>query len=387
MPGKRRVLMLSTNLGLGGGAEEQVALLSVGLVARGWDVRIVSLLPPSPLPAELASSGVPVGSLEMRRGVPNPRALLGLLRLLREFRPHLVHSHMTHANLLARAARPCYPGPVWINTLHGMTMRKADGRSSRWLEWSYRLSDRLADLTTVVSTPARSEYVRRGTVSTQRIAVQHNGVDLSRARCSAAERLAIRRELGLDREFVWLAAGRLERVKDYPTMLRAFQKSARGSPRSLRLLICGSGPEADTLRGLAAELEIAREVHFLGFRRDVPQLLGAADGYVLSSLSEGLPMVLLEASACGLPIVATAVGGNAEIVEPDRTGFLAPPADPEALASAMLQLSGLSDAARTQMGEAGRIRTAESFDRGRVLDSWEAIYRSRLDGKHKGRKA
>jgi glycosyltransferase involved in cell wall biosynthesis len=336
----------------------------------------VSLLPPSPLTDELAASGIPVTSLNMRRGLPDPRALPGLLRELREFQPHIVHSHMTHANLLARAARVWHGGPVWINTLHGMTMANASGRSSRIVDWSYRLSDGLADLTTVVSTPARASYITNRTVSRDKIAVQYNGVDCERLRrVSAAGRAAARQELGVTGEFVWLAVGRLQPVKDYHTMLRAFHEAGGSGPRPQLLAICGVGEEESSLRGLAAECGIAERVRFLGMRRDVPELMGAADAYVLSSRSEGLPMVLLEASSCGLPIVATAVGGNGEIVEDGRTGFLAAPLNPGALAAAMARLAGMSADERAQMAEAGRAKTARQFGRERVLDEWEEIYR------------
>ncbi len=378
---KPRVLVISTNLGLGGGAEEQVAILSAGLAARGWNVRIISLLPPSPLTDELAASGVPVNSLNMRRGTPDPRVLPALLRALREFRPEIVHSHMTHANVLARAARLFYRGPVWINTLHGMTMQNASLRSSALMEWCYRISDGLADLTTVVSTPARIQYIANRSVSRERIAVQYNGVDCDGLRKASADRAATRRKLGLTGEFVWLAVGRLQPVKDYHTMLRAFAELAERSKRSHLLMICGVGEDENSLRALAAERGIAETVRFLGMRRDVPELMGAADAYLLSSRTEGLPMVLLEASSCGLPIVATSVGGNLEIVEHGRTGFLAPPNNSQELAAAMIKLAGMTETARAAMAEAGRARTAQKFDRANVLDSWERLYLTYLNRK------
>jgi hypothetical protein len=101
----RRVLMVSTALGVGGGAEEQVMLLSLGLRTRGWKVKIVSLLPLFPLSAELEASDIQISSLGMKRGVPDPRAMLGLIKELRSFQPDVVHCHMPQANLLARSVR------------------------------------------------------------------------------------------------------------------------------------------------------------------------------------------------------------------------------------------------------------------------------------------
>jgi glycosyltransferase involved in cell wall biosynthesis len=164
-------------------------------------------------------------------------------------------------------------------------------------------------------------------------------------------------------------------------MLRAFTELTARSGRPHLLMICGVGGEEDSLRTLAADSGISGAVRFLGMRRDVPELMGAADAYVQSSRTEGLPMALLEASSCGLPIVATSVGGNLEIVEHGRTGLLVPPNDPQALAAAMIELDGMTDLARAAMAEAGRTHTEKEFDRASVLDSWEHLYLTYLNRK------
>jgi glycosyltransferase involved in cell wall biosynthesis len=116
-------------------------------------------------------------------------------------------------------------------------------------------------------------------------------------------------------------------------------------------------------------------------RNDVPQVMGAADGYVMSSAWEGMPMVLLEAAAAGLPIVATMVGGNHEVVVDERTGFLVPPRDDAALADAMIRLGELPETDRRSMGERGREHIRTHYGLARVADRWEEVYRRVLARK------
>jgi glycosyltransferase involved in cell wall biosynthesis len=179
-------------------------------------------------------------------------------------------------------------------------------------------------------------------------------------------------------EFLWLAAGRLEPVKDYPTLLRAFaaiQKPAR-------LLIAGTGALEASLHQLVSELEIEERVHLIGFSGDVRRWMQAADGFVLSSLWEGLPMSLLEAAACALPAVATDVAGTREIVVQDQTGFLAAPGDVEGLAGAMARLMEMPNQVRDAMGNYARKMAIERYSLDRVLDRWEALYGELLRERH-----
>jgi glycosyltransferase involved in cell wall biosynthesis len=115
-------------------------------------------------------------------------------------------------------------------------------------------------------------------------------------------------------------------------------------------------------------------VKFLGLRRDIPAVMNAADGFVMSSYLEGLPMVLLQASAVGMPIVTTNVGGNAEVVMDRVNGFVVPPGDDAALAAAMKRVLDLPDEERARMAERGRQMARDKFEIQRILDRWEALY-------------
>ena len=154
-PAPLRVLLVSTSL-MGGGAERQVFLLARGLRAHGHAVAVVSMLTPENYVPELEALGVPVSDLGMRRGVPDPRALARLAGVVRRWRPDVVHSHMVHANLLARLARLLAPVPVEVSTAHNLT------EGARWREIAYRLTDPLCTLTTNVCRACVARYVRVG---------------------------------------------------------------------------------------------------------------------------------------------------------------------------------------------------------------------------------
>ncbi|MDQ6664136.1 MAG: glycosyltransferase [Acidobacteriota bacterium] len=373
-PAKGRVLMLSTSFGKGGGAEEQIMLLSLGLRARGWCLKIVSLIPPAPLWPELENSDIPIASLGMRPGIPDPRAIFRLIRELRAFRPDVVHCHMPQANLLARAVRLMHPIPVVIGTFHNSTMERVNGSSGRFLEIAHGLTDRFTDLTTVICNPGVQSYIERGAVRSGKITVVHNGVNTANYQQDAVGRRRMRREMGVDGLFVWLAVGRFTLAKAYPDMIRATAKMLARSGKPAVLLICGEGPLEAEIRSLVRECGVANCVRFLGLRQDIPQLMNAADGFVMSSRLEGLPMVLLEASSSGLPIVATSVGGNPEAVVDGKTGFIVPPRCIETLAAAMERIMNLSVSEREAMAGAGRAHAREKFDMEGILAHWEKLY-------------
>lgn len=360
------LVFLITALGLGG-AETQVVRLATELKARGWRVSAVTMVPKGHNAEALEAQGIPVHSLAMRRSLPDPRAVLALARYLRQERPTVLHAHMVHANLLARVARLLAPVRVVVCTAHNVV------EGGRWRELAYRLTDPLCNLTTQVSQAGLQRYVRVGAVPAHKIRFVPNGIDTAEFRPDPLARQRLRGELELGGEFVWLAAGRLTEAKDYPNLLRAFGQVLSQQPNS-RLLIGGTGELMETLQALTRELGLTERVRFLGLRKDMAAVMNAADGFVLSSAWEGLPMVLLEAGASGLPMVATDVGGNPEAIQPGSTGFLVAPRNPEALATAMLELAALPPARRREMGQAARRFIAERYSLEAVIAQWEALY-------------
>ena len=167
--------------------------------------------------------------------------------------------------------------------------------------------------------------------------------------------------------------------KDLVTLLQAVALVLRDAP-DFRLLIAGDGPCKYELQQLASELKLTSHVQFVGAVHDVPSLLRQARLYVLSSISEGVSLTLLEAMASGLPVVATRVGGTPEVVADGVTGLLVPPRDPPALAAALLRLHRDHPLA-SRLGAAGRRRVVESFDIGRMVAGYEELYVDPKEGR------
>ena len=237
MTRRPRIMFLSTT-SFTGGAERQVHDLAVRMKHGGWDVTAVSMLPLGSSFADLPSQGIMTASLGLRRGLPDPRALVRLLRMLRDRRPDVLHAHMVHANLLARLSRLMWRTPVVLCTMHS----QYQGR--RWRSYAYRATDRLCDATTAVSHVAMADAVRQGAVSADRIIVVPNGIDLTRYPAGAPARARTRRELELGDDFVFLAVGRLAAAKDYPNLVRAFA-TVRETRSAVRLLIVGGESQAE----------------------------------------------------------------------------------------------------------------------------------------------
>lgn len=366
----RRIVFLITSSGMGG-AERQVRLLAPALHRRGWRVGVISMLPLEAPIAELPGLGIPTRSLDMRRGLADPRAMLRLARILRRWRPDVVHAHMFHASLLARLSRLVVGTPVVISTMH------SENQGAQWRYRVYRLTDGLSDVTTAVSSAVLDQAVHRGAVRADRIRVVRNGIDVSASEADPTARLATRTSLGLGDSFAWLAVGRFVEAKDYPNLIDAFGR-ARGSHPAARLLIAGSGPLEADLRGQIATAGLDSSVALLGLRSDVVDLMRAADGFVMASAWEGLPMVLLEAAASRLPIVVTDVGGCRDVVENGVTGLLVPPHDSDQLGRAMDQLMAMPPAERGAMGSAAAERVRRNFDLGAVVEIWESVYTGAL---------
>ena len=347
------------------GAERQVILLAKGLRRRGWRVSVVALTGAGgDAAAELTAAGAGFLCLQMRKGLADPRGWIRLHRWLRSESPDVVHAHLPHAAWLARWSRLAAPVRVVVDTLHSCSTGSLGRRLGyRWSGW-------LVDRVTAVSHAAAAAHLSARMAIAGKLVVLPNGVDVEAWRPNAPVRTAVRRELGLDEEFLWLAAGRLDPVKDYPTLLAAMASV----PEPARLLIAGSGPLQDELLRLSAQLGLEQRVRFLGFEPDLRRWMRAADGFVLSSRCEGLPMGLLEAAACALPAVATDGPGTPEVLVHGQTGWLAPAGDCTALAESMTRMMQTAPEVRRAMGERARQLVIERFSLETILDRWEALY-------------
>jgi glycosyltransferase involved in cell wall biosynthesis len=367
-PAPLRVLWAIKGLGPGGAEQLLVSL------ARAHDRDLVQLEAvrmldwKDHLVADLEDAGVLVHSLGVARGA-DPRWVPRFVRLLRERRPDIVHAH---SPLVAAVARPLVrlgvagrPRPALVTTEH-----------NAWP--TFALPTRLANAVTAplddavvaVSDEVRASLRPAGLRARAEVVV--HGVDLGAADRARPERTAARAELGIaDGEVLVLTVANYRPQKAYPDLLAAARAVVdRGLP--VRFAAVGQGPERAAIEACHRELGLGERFALLGYRRDIPRLLAAADVFTLASRFEGYPVALMEALAAGLPVVATAVGGVADAVTDGVEGRLVPAGDVAALASALAAVAGDAEG-RAAMATAARRRAAD-FDIRRAARALEARY-------------
>jgi glycosyltransferase involved in cell wall biosynthesis len=369
-----RITLLVTGLA-NGGAEKQFVVLSRHLRACGWDTDVISLLPATRdssstqrFVTELEESGIPLWSAGFQKGPAVAPGLAALFRRLRHRRPQILCTFMFHANVCGKLVGRLAGVPVIVSSIRNERF------GARWKDHAEARTQRLSDVTVVNSESVAASLHARGVLHRDRCRIIPNAIDFSPFVARAASvRAATRRELGLgDDVFTWLVVSRLDPHKDHASLLRAVAR-LRQHASPLRLLVAGDGALREQLRGLCRELSLDDTVSWLGFRDDVPSLIAASDASVLASRWEGSPNVVLEALAGGLPVVATDVGGNRDLLVEGASGFLLPPGDVSALTSAMQRVMSLSTEARTRMGTQGHQSVLRRHDAGTVMKQWRAL--------------
>ena len=313
-----------------GGAEKVVVALCRSHAAAGHAVQVHCLMAGGPLAAELEQDGVPV---YVHHCTTAGRAAWRLARAFRRSRPDVVHCHNKTATISAAAAARLAGARAVVSTRHGMTPRRARirGELKFWMT-AAMLCDRVV---AVCDTAWRNMTAGARPVAHKVVTIR-NGAEWPR----------VGPEPALAKSgFTLVSVGRLARVKRYDTLLRAVAVARRTGP-DLRLWIVGSGDEGPALQKLCADLE----------RRDVGSWLRAADVFVLSSTSEGLPIAMLEAMALGLPAIVTEVGALPELVALSGAGTVVPVGDVERLAGAIVDYANRRD----ELATLGR-RAAECY--------------------------
>ena len=371
-PGPLPLALVITELDVGG-AENALVSLVTRLDRRRWRPTVIALGPEGPLSAPIRAAGVTVECL----GVDPRRPLRAVRRLagaLRRCRPALVQSFLFHANVATRLAVPLAGRPrPWI--LGGLRVAE---RRKRWHLMLDRLTSHLAAGSVCVSEGVRRFSRDVGGWPDDRLTVIPNAVDVAPFDRAAAAALS-RAALGLggvpEGSFLSLYVGRLDGQKGLPVLLDAAARVVAARPtRDWHLALAGDGPDRAALTSLAASHPaLAGRVHWLGRRDDVPALLHACDLLVLPSLWEGMPNVVLEAMAARRAVVATRVEGTEDLVAPGRNGWLVPPADPAALADALLDAAADPDRLR-RFGAAARARVEADFTPARMVAAYERLW-------------
>jgi glycosyltransferase involved in cell wall biosynthesis len=352
-----------------GGAENMLLRLARALRARG-DEPTIATMSHGWMTERAEADGVPIWIAPQRPGLDLPW-VVQFARRLHRARADVLHTHDFAMNTFGAAAALLARVPA-ISTIHGRHW--VTDRPRRAL--AYRVLRRLGVPIVAVSEDLAGFLVTGLRVPRAQLEVVHNGIPIPDRPVSDSpdRRASARAALGIPEDLALVVAvGNLYPVKDHATLVRAIARLP-----AARVAIAGRGDQEAPLRALAAQLGLADRVHLLGLRDDVETVFAAADVFVQPSLSEGLPLAVLEAMATGLPVVATSVGGIPEVIADGRTGLLVPASDPLALAAALAKVLSSPDLAKS-LGRSGRERALAEFSVEQMTERYRRLYGERLD--------
>jgi len=349
-----------------GGAETLMAAIARRLDPSRFEVSVVALQGNGPIGEQLSATGFAVTPLYTSGGW-DFRAVLRLKRLLAQSRPDIVHAHLLRANLLACLTRDDHT-VVWHE--HG---------TGEWLNPAVRLLERRlmiqSDAVIAISNKVKDNLVQRVPGIANRVTILPNAIEINQQVSSSADRgKFIRKAWGLGETHQVIGfVGRLDDAFKGISYLIKSVAILKPIMPLLNLIIVGEGRDRAALERLAKTLGLKESVHFIGAHADLEQIYPGFNVLALPSLSEGFGIVLLQAMAASLPVVASRVGGIPEVVSDQETGFLVKPADPEALARA-LQSVLIDRNKAVQMGERGLKRVREFFNLDNIIPRLETIY-------------
>jgi len=378
-----RVLRIFSRLNVGG-PSVHVILLTAGLKDRGYETQLV-IGQESPREGNLfdlaARKGVACVAMPGLGREVRPwrdlRALLGLYRMMRTFRPHIVHTHTAKAGMLGRLAARVAGVPVVVHTFHGHVLRGYFGPLTTAF---YRAMERglgaSSDVLVAVSDAVKRDLVGLGVAPDAKIRVIPLGLDLEPL-AGALPRGSLRGEAGVPGDAPLIGiVGRLAPIKDVGTFLRA-AAAVRAAVPAARFAVVGDGEERGPLEAERARLGLEGCVFFHGWRRDMAAVYGDLDVVVNCSRNEGTPVALIEALAAGRPVVATRVGGTPDLLGDGRRGALVPPGDVAALAAGVVDALRRSDPLLARMRE-GRAYVLAHHSSRRLIDDVDTLYRELL---------
>lgn len=357
-----------------GGLERVVIDMIHAQRAAGHECRVICLFERGALANELTSHGVTVEPCGKRSGF-DIAAVRRARMFLSQWPGGVLHTHNAAAHYHAVLASVGLHLQGTVNTRHGMG--EANPRSRR--EWFYRQVMPLTDCTVAVCEAARQLFSANGVRPRSRLLSIPNGIPVERFNAASPEahaQLAMQLKLPLSSRIIG-TVGRLQAVKDQAALIQALPRVRERMP-GVALVLIGDGPLRRDLEQVAHRENVTDAVRFLGDRNDVDRLLPGLDVFALSSLSEGYSVALLEACAVGLPIIATDVGGNREIVRDKINGLLVPSQNVSILASALVQMLQSPDAAK-EMGRVGRTWALTEASVKTMTDRYLQLYTSLAD--------
>jgi glycosyltransferase involved in cell wall biosynthesis len=350
-----------------GGIERRLVAVLPRLAARGFDVRLVCLREYGALAEEVRAAGVPVDLIPLRSRL-DPRGIRALAHLLREQRIDILHAHMYRASVPGTIAARWAGTPVVFGQVHNVGTWQ--GARQVWMD---RFLCRWRTGMIAVSEAVRRDVMATLRLPAERVRVLYNGIDTERFRPDAELRRGGRASLGLDEATpLLLVPARLHAQKNPLGVLEAFGRAVRSAGTGM-LAYAGGGPLEGELREAIAAAGLGDRVRLLGSRDDMPALYNAADAVVLSSFKEGFSNAVVEALACGRPVIAADVGGNREALDSAQVGWIHAPGDGEALARQMSEALGDPEGLRARASDCRR--RAMDFSLDRLINETERLYR------------
>jgi len=359
-----RTLFVIDELDIGG--TEQQILETVRRIDRDRFEPFVCCFRHGAKAREIESLGVPVLH-EPKRLKADPGLVLRLAAMMKRERFDIVQTYLWTANTWARLAARL-AGIRWVVA----SERNVDIWEETYKRVVGRFLARSTDRIIANSEAVRQYLLKRGGLDADKVVTIYNGVNFDRFRTPCDPRVR-RAELGIADDVVLAGClARVEPAKDHGTLLQAMALISNRLPK-LHLALIGGGTEEDRLRHMARDLGIGERVHFVGFRTDAAEWLQSVDISVLSSVKEGLSNTVLESMAAGKPVVATDVGGNAEVIVENETGFLVPARAPSELGAAIARVAG-SPETIASFGRAGRRRVDALFTVESMVTHTERLY-------------
>jgi glycosyltransferase involved in cell wall biosynthesis len=363
-----------------GGAEQHLLGLVNNLDAHQFHPQ-VAVFYEEEFSARVRALGIPTTVL-----ASDSRSLGGLhpvRDLIRDWRPHIIHTHGVRANLIGRLANKYegYPA-VSVTTVHSNMALDYPVLWKRMLFGAFEnLTWKHVDHFILVSEAMKRDFLKVG-LPERKLTVVHNAIELPEAPVPHVAKTNLRELLGVEENTLIVGTvARLHPVKGYTYLVKAIRQVVKERQNVVFPWI-GEGDQHDELLREAQELGVEKYIKFLGFRKDVPDLLPQFDVFVLPSLSEGLSVAILEALAAGVPVLTTAVGGSPEVITSGETGLLVPSMDPAALADRICLL--LSDTAlRKRLASAGQEMVFQRFSLRRLVRETTDVYRALLRKRRK----
>lgn len=359
-----KILYVITGLGQGG-AERVVCDLADEMFKKGHEVKIAYLTGDIVFRPEYQEIELIKINLNDVRTLLT--AYIRLAKVIKKFRPDVVHSHMVHANILTRLVRLATPMDKLISTAHNSN----EGGTLRML--GYRVTHRLADLSTNVSQEATQAFKDMGAVPNNGMLTVYNGISLEKFKNIPEARARLEKELNLNRDCkIILTVGRFNEQKDYPNLLHAINLLKKEVNYPFKVIIAGDGELRELIEKKVNNLGLHDNITLLGRRNDIPELMSAADLFVLSSKYEGFGLVIAEAIACECLVVATDCGGVAEVL--NNPDFLVLPEDPVALKKKIKQVLDLSYSKKQNVISKNIRWVRENFSLEEIIKKWNFLY-------------